>query len=77
MSSTPRPPYLLHPRGGDRSHLGGEVEQRRREGGDLAERPGPLVDAEERLVVPGLCLVDIILVATLEKRVQSILAADG
>lgn len=50
--------------------------QRRREGGDLAERPGPLVGTEERLVMSGLCLVKVVLVTALETRVQSISAAD-
>lgn len=52
--------------------------QRRREGGDLAERPASLVDgAEERRLAPGLCLVGVVLVLILETRVQSILAAGG
>lgn len=49
--------------------------QRRREGGDLAERPGSLVGTEERLVMSGLFLISVILVVTLETRVQSISAA--
>lgn len=52
--------------------------QRRREGGDLAERPAPLVDgAEERRVAPGHRLVGVVLILILEARVQSILAAGG
>lgn len=52
------------------------MAQRRREGGDLAERPAPLVGTEERLAMTGLCFVSVVLVAALETQVQGISAAD-
>lgn len=50
--------------------------QRGGEGRDVAEGPGPMGGTEKRLAMPGVCLVSVVLLATLEARVQSVSAAD-